>query len=205
MNRLNKGALITIAGLIAGGLVMEGAMARPGGMGGGAQRGVPERAPAPLRMDENGDGVISEAEFIAAAVARVEHRFERKDADGDGLLSEEEASAARQRGRFSFVEIDPEAMNACMEAALGSELEPRPTPQERFAEADADGDGYVTIDEATVVATARAVERFALVDADGDGVLSDGEQAAGREAAREMRRARMGCMMEQRGSETLLD
>lgn len=199
MNVMKRGAWIAVAGLIAGGMVVEGAMARPGGMMGGGHRGVA------VQMDENGDGLISEAEFLAAAAARVERRFERRDADGDGLLSSEEATTAPRRGRFADIEIDRDAMHACMEEALGSELEPRPTPEERFAESDVNGDGYVTIDEAVATATARAVERFALMDADADGLLDEAEQAAGREASRGMHRARMGCMLEQRGSASLLD
>lgn len=58
-------------------------------------------------MDTDGDGSISEAEFIAKAQATAEERaaamFARLDADGDGVLSQD-VLQSRSRGR------DPERM-----------------------------------------------------------------------------------------------
>jgi Ca2+-binding EF-hand superfamily protein len=44
------------------------------------------------KMDADGDGVISKAEFIQAH----EKRFNELDADGNGTISKEEAKAKRQ-------------------------------------------------------------------------------------------------------------
>ena len=47
------------------------------------------------KHDTNGDGVISEAEFLAHAKAK----FAQKDTNGDGSISREEAKAAKQSKR----------------------------------------------------------------------------------------------------------
>lgn len=47
------------------------------------------------RLDENGDGTISEAEFVAPA----ERRLERVDANGDGRITKDELRAKRHDRR----------------------------------------------------------------------------------------------------------
>lgn len=47
------------------------------------------------KMDTDGDGVISKAEFLTAAEAR----FAKADTDGDGAISAEEAKELRPKKR----------------------------------------------------------------------------------------------------------
>lgn len=47
------------------------------------------------RVDSDGDGVISEAEFMA----QEDRLFTRADADGDGVVTREEVENAMERGR----------------------------------------------------------------------------------------------------------
>lgn len=49
------------------------------------------------RLDENGDGVLQEAEAAARGGDRMERMFERADADNDGLVSEEEFAEVKDR------------------------------------------------------------------------------------------------------------
>lgn len=114
----------------------EGEGAPMGQHGGGA------RDPGALfdRIDADGDGVVSTAEWQDAA-ARIERRggpkgggrlFERADADGDGNLTRAEWDEAHAR----------------MQAWRDGE---RPSPEhmaERvFSEIDADGDGMLSLEE----------------------------------------------------------
>ena len=50
--------------------------------------------------DANGDGVVTEAEFLD----RAKERFAQMDADGDGKLTQEEAKAAHESMRDKFKE-----------------------------------------------------------------------------------------------------
>ena len=45
------------------------------------------------QLDKNGDGMISQDEFLAQATAR----FKKMDSDGDGQLSKSELSAVRDK------------------------------------------------------------------------------------------------------------
>ena len=118
---------ITIVGLLAG----SQALAQPG-------------------FDSDGDGLVSRAEFEAAAA----ERFERLDANGDGMLSRDELrdGALSARGR--------------MAERRG----------ERFAAIDTDGDGAWSLAELQAVRPELTQERFAQMDADGDGLISEDER-----------------------------
>jgi hypothetical protein len=53
----------------------------------------------PMAADLDGDGKISRAEWIAAAVSRAEAAFARLDADEDGYISPEEMRRGMQQMR----------------------------------------------------------------------------------------------------------
>lgn len=57
-------------------------------------------------------------------------------------------------------------------------------------DADSNGDGFVSLDEARAAHAARVEENFAKADTNGDGLLSQDERKAAREAKREMKKAR---------------
>lgn len=59
-------------------------------MGADGQRG--QRGMGLARLDTNGDGTISRAEFAAPAM----QRFDRADADGDGVVTPAERAAMRE-------------------------------------------------------------------------------------------------------------
>lgn len=106
-----------LAGTVLAGLAGTAAIAQPGG-GGGMM----------MRADTNGDGVVSHAEFLAAAT----QRFERMDANKDGKLSGDELRgpmAERAQGGI----ITREAFLAEADA--------------RFQKLDVNHDGTITKDE----------------------------------------------------------
>jgi len=53
----------------------------------------------PMAADLDGDGKISRAEWIAAAVSRAEAAFARLDADEDGFITPEEVRRGAQQMR----------------------------------------------------------------------------------------------------------
>ena len=67
---------------------------------GGQDRGGKAGAKMFEKLDENGDGSVSHAEFLAHAGAR----FAKMDADGDGTLTQSEAEAFRKSMRENMRE-----------------------------------------------------------------------------------------------------
>lgn len=118
------------------------------------------------RMDANGDGVVSEAEMLAAQDQRKKRKSDRRDnrrermmkrfdTDGDGTLSDAEKAEAR-------------------EAAKQNRTERKGKRKERGAKRprlDADRDGLVSRTEYDTMTTAL----FDRMDADGNGILTKGE------------------------------
>lgn len=121
-------ALILAAAFVAG-----PAMAKDGG----------QRAERMFeRLDVDGDGRISKAEADERRAAG----FARMDANGDGAVTREEQEAAREERRENRAE----------------------RAERRFSNLDADGDDRITRSEFD----AQGDERFAAADANGDGFLS---------------------------------
>lgn len=141
--------------LLALGLVLAAplALAQPGG------------GRAFDRLDTDGDGAISRAEFLAAKAGA----FDRVDTDGDGIVTTAEMEAAREQARERVRE----------------RLAERGGPGGGFAQADADGDGQVSREEWLSAPT----ELFNRADADGNDMLTREEMSALREQARALRDA----------------
>jgi Ca2+-binding EF-hand superfamily protein len=112
--------------------------------GGKADRGAAmhERLKA---ADTNGDGMISRAE--AAALPRINQRFDQIDANKDGQVTAEElhafhAAHAKHRGAAMFKHLDKDGDGRISKAeATGTRF------AERFDQADANKDGFVTTEE----------------------------------------------------------
>jgi Ca2+-binding EF-hand superfamily protein len=101
-----------------------------------------------MRMDQDGDGRISQEEFTPPAERRGRGLFARFDEDDDGAVTRDELER-------SFSEQ--------AERMQGKVLS-------QFEAMDADGNGVVSSDEA-------AAHAFSRLDADGDGFVT-GEEAA---------------------------
>lgn len=156
-----------------------------------------ERALSLDQLDVDGDGRVSEAEFIDGRLDRASEMFDRLDDDGDGLVSLE----GRNFG-IGFVEggraargraPSREEMQACLQES-GFE----PGHRLEFSDADEDGDKHLSINEFNAALQAQARSAFADLDADGDGYIDQDELKARREAAREVRGELRNCIRSSR-------
>lgn len=127
------------------------------------------------KVDSNKDGAITKEEADAFKTARrTEMRgrmFAMMDADKNGQISREEFDAHRADGMGHGRHMGG------MHGRHGS-------MSGLFARADANGDGKVTLAEAT----GKALERFDRVDANKDGTVTPEERRAGWQKWKEERR-----------------
>jgi len=79
-------------------LAASGANAFPGGAGRGGTGGR-MGPPSFDELDADGDGVVTEDEFLAPMLEHGEEMFARIDADGDRGLTSDELEAGRPQGR----------------------------------------------------------------------------------------------------------
>lgn len=114
------------------------------------------------KKDTNGDGVLSRDEVNAADAKKSErkgaHRqkmMEKYDTNLDGTLSEAERTVMKAERKEKWTE---------MKAKRKGQQAQRPKP-------DANGDGFVSLDEHMAVAE----QLFTHLDANADGVLTEGE------------------------------
>merc|ERR1719265_2645413 len=120
-----------------------------------AMPGVP-LPPSGAESDADGDGIITEKEYVEAAKAK--GQFKAVDTDGDGVVTEEQLAAAREK---------------TIDAA------------EDFIAADSDGDGMLSEEEFMAAAAEKgipeeeALEMFKQMDKNGDGQISPKEFALG--------------------------
>ena len=155
------------------------------------------------RLDGDGDGAISQAEFTTgrpkgASEADATQRFAQIDADGDGSLTATEISS-------HFQQLAPQTQGALLMAqGTGGESggamggcsgggggggRARAAADELFSKLDSDGDGSVSKSELesafqsiaaanggdATTATQQADDLFAKLDSDGDGAVSQSE------------------------------
>ena len=126
---------------------------------GTAMAGSPPTSDAPrdeMRADTDHDGRVSRAEYDAAASQRRSDWFDKLDLDKDGYITQEEMRQARETRQANM----------------------RGRMDEKFKEADANGDGQLSLDEVQAKMP-RLASRFNDLDADKNGQLSKEELAKG--------------------------
>ncbi|MFK7957640.1 MAG: EF-hand domain-containing protein [Lysobacterales bacterium] len=156
---------------------------------------VGERNP----LDSNGDGQVSQDEFIAASAQRAERRFGRLDRNEDGIVTADDFADLPERP-----DVDRQALRSCIEQTLDITLPEPPDAGSRFDAADLDGDGVITLDEALVSAENTAIERFDRLDTNADGVLERSEVRQSRRRAARLRNTRRQCLDEQQEINAML-
>lgn len=190
------------------------ALTLAGALGGVA---VAQQADRPNRADTDGDGRVSQAEFVQARTARIAGM----DANGDGTVTREEMAAAgqarmaeRRVAAFGRMDADSDGMisRAEWDAAGAARVDRRAERTERrggghmmrggrngprgMARLDRDGNG-VTVAEVQT----RATTQFARLDANADGYVTAEERAAQREARQGQRAERRAARMAERSAQ----
>lgn len=182
-------------------------LAAAGGAALAQQAGAQPRTSHAMRADADGDGRISQAEFVGQRV----QRLTAADADRDGSVAPEEMRAAFQarsteRADTRFQRMDANSDGAISRAEFdapraaptGSRLEARPHRAERMARMHHGAGmahhgqrmtarGPISIAEVQ----GKAEQAFTRLDADHDGFVTVAERQAGMQAFREQRRAHM--------------
>ena len=169
------------------------------------------RGAAQVFQDVDGDGLISEAEFIEVRLARLDDHFSRLDRDGDGLISLEEQTPrvrperpvrADRPERPARPEIDREALAGCVRQTI-ADYEPQieEDREMRFENTDTNGDGFLSLAEVSTAMTETATRRFARMDSNADGFLSQQELTEHRANQSNLRRVVRACINAQSGQQ----
>jgi len=142
-------------------------------------------------IDANKDGVITREEADAFRDARQkqmhDEMFDRLDANKDGQISREEFDSFHRGGAMAErgdarQDMAGEVGHGRMEHGMGRGG--MMMHGDLFAKADANGDGKVTLSEAT----SKALELFDQADANHDGTVTPEERRAAFKARMELRR-----------------
>ena len=142
-------------------------------------------------VDANKDGVITREEADAFRDARQkqmhDEMFDRLDANKDRQISREEFDSFHRGGAMAErgdarQDMAGEVGHGRMEHGMGRGG--MMMHGDLFAKADANGDGKVTLSEAT----SKALELFDQADANHDGTVTPGERRAAFKARMELRR-----------------
>lgn len=177
MNRTSLlGGLAALALLAAGGVAV-------------AQQATNRPAAPAMRADADGDGRISQAEFVGRRL----DRLRAADANGDGSVSVEERQAMRQarhaaRADARFARLDADGDGAISRAEFDAAHAARGERGPRGKRGRHGGGAHAGMGAAGPVeiagVEARAAEAFARLDADRDGYLTREERRAGRHGMR---------------------
>jgi Ca2+-binding EF-hand superfamily protein len=98
------------------------------------------------KLDSNGDGVVTQDEFVSAAKAK----FQALDTQGTGKVTAQQiatSSTAQQRD-LQFAQHEVKKLDTNGDGVV-SQSEYLAAAQARFAKLDKNGDGYITADEIT--------------------------------------------------------
>lgn len=153
--------------------------------------------------DLDGSDTITLDEWLVKTTKKAERWVDRRDADDDGLISLEEFMAEGNR-RGADVEIDYDALRACVADAIGEDVPERPDRATVFSQIDANDDGFVNADELLAWMTEKATGRFNATDVDGDGAISKQEVITALEQRRERKRVRRDCVQDHREAVELI-
>ncbi len=115
-----------------------------------------DQTPRQMKADTDGDGRVSRAEASAAGTQRSGEWFDKLDLDKDGYITQEEMRQARETRRGAM----------------------REKGEEHFKQADANGDGQLSLDEVQAKMP-KLADRFATLDKDSNGFLSKDELRRG--------------------------
>ncbi|GGD38450.1 EF-hand domain-containing protein [Pseudoxanthomonas indica] len=138
----------------------------------------PDTRPARASLDVNGDGVIDRTE--AAAHPRLAEHFDTLDKNKDGKLNANErpqhkggrhGRGPRGEGMARFRQLDKDGDGRISQAEAAAE----PKFQQRFADMDANKDGFVDRADRELRGKQRRDQWFAQADTDKDGKLSRAE------------------------------
>jgi len=141
--------------------------AKPGTPGDGSpSKDVMPGRPKPAELDVNGDGALS-FEEVSVLPHMTEEHFGRLDSNTDGVLGQDEFPPRGRRARGGQGFRGPQGSGEGHGKGLGQ----HPPLFERL---DADGDGTLSYEEASVIPRINE-ERFAELDKNGDGVLAQEE------------------------------
>jgi len=192
---------LAMAGLLTFGVSFSSLHAAPGdnrGGNGGNGHGnngdistIVDRIFSHLDADES--GTISFDEFLAPKLAKAEEKFAALDANEDELLTLEEIMDSHTPPEDG---VDRDALRQCVADALGVELPEPPTAEERFSQADSNGDGFIDWSEYLAAKTENAQTKFNQIDSSADGELNVGEVTSAVAARKDVRMARRQCREE---------
>lgn len=137
------------------------------------------------QLDKNKDGVISQEDrLVRRAEPPTLVSLQQADKDGDGKITLKEAQAVipgMTQEKFAVFDRDKDGVVSKDELPKLPALPSPPHPIfARFREADKDGNGKVTLEEAQAVVPDITKEKFSQLDKNGDGVLSPEDQPSRR-------------------------
>lgn len=155
-------------------------------------------------LDVNQDSLLSLNEMLTPALARAETRLTTKDTDEDGVISFEEFIATKDGTKTDLSDIADEIVQcvADLKAETENENIEVPSPDQfmslddKFAELDTSGDGFIDLTELQDRVTEKVNDKFTMKDVDQDGFLDMGEFNKRNSSKGATRRAIRHCIAE---------
>lgn len=154
-------------------------------------------------LDLDGSDTITLDEWLVKTTKKAEKHFDRIDTNDDNLISLEEFLAVGH-DRDKDLEVDREAVRACVADATGEAAPERPDRNTAFDRIDTNDDGFIDPDEFLAAKSEKATAKFNTIDADGDGAITKQELAEALKHQREFERVRRDCVEDQREADDLI-